>query len=62
MQALPSGTVGQENNIAEEQKPRRTLLGMRGGGLILDLCACFICCECMEGEHGRANIPGAIIS
>ncbi|KAK4610594.1 hypothetical protein CLAFUW4_13603 [Fulvia fulva] len=30
-----------------EEKAKRTLLGMRGGGIILDLCACFICCECM---------------
>ncbi|EME44425.1 hypothetical protein DOTSEDRAFT_24468 [Dothistroma septosporum NZE10] len=32
-----------------EEKAKRTFLGMRGGGIILDLCACFICCECMEG-------------
>ncbi|KAK6394084.1 hypothetical protein LTR65_001930 [Meristemomyces frigidus] len=39
----------QQETAATEEKPKRTFLGMRGGGLILDLCACFICCECMEG-------------
>ncbi|CZT20970.1 uncharacterized protein RCC_06831 [Ramularia collo-cygni] len=49
-QAQPSISGGSalESQTADE-KPKRTFLGMRGGGLILDLCACFICCECMEG-------------
>ncbi|KAK5124644.1 hypothetical protein LTR85_001357 [Meristemomyces frigidus] len=41
--------AAQQETATSEEKPKRTFLGMRGGGLILDLCACFICCECMEG-------------
>ncbi|KAF2103599.1 hypothetical protein NA57DRAFT_53115 [Rhizodiscina lignyota] len=36
----------QQENGEQERQPR---LSMRGGGLILDLCACFICCEACKG-------------
>ncbi|TKA35544.1 hypothetical protein B0A54_13131 [Friedmanniomyces endolithicus] len=54
MQASPSTAAAQENAHAgdcEAQQPKapRTFLGMRGGGILLDMCACFICCECMDG-------------
>jgi len=51
MQARQGATT--ENNNTQQQEgaveQKKTILGMRGGGLILDLCACFICCECMDG-------------
>ncbi|KAG9570596.1 2-amino-3-carboxymuconate-6-semialdehyde decarboxylase, partial [Aureobasidium melanogenum] len=48
MQAAPSDAQLEQGNQTE-QKPKRTFLGMRGGGLLVDMCACFICCECMDG-------------
>ncbi|KAM3420407.1 hypothetical protein BST61_g3681 [Cercospora zeina] len=49
-QTAPSAENPTASEIPREQeKPARTFLGMRGGGIILDLCACFICCECVEG-------------
>ncbi|KXT14164.1 hypothetical protein AC579_9273 [Pseudocercospora musae] len=48
-QEQPSNDSPAEQQNTKEDPPKRTFLGMRGGGIILDLCACFICCECMEG-------------
>ncbi|WPH00636.1 Hypothetical protein R9X50_00346600 [Acrodontium crateriforme] len=46
---MEAGQAAPAAETTEENKPKRTFLGMRGGGIILDLCACFICCECVEG-------------
>jgi len=47
MVANPGGQSTQEQGSKETSKKPR--LGLRGGGIILDLCACFICCEVCKG-------------
>ncbi|KAK1762316.1 hypothetical protein QBC33DRAFT_552274 [Phialemonium atrogriseum] len=42
--AAPQQQQQQQQGASEQQN-----LNLRGGGMLLDLCACFICCECMEG-------------
>ncbi|KAF3764745.1 hypothetical protein M406DRAFT_356651 [Cryphonectria parasitica EP155] len=37
-----------QDENSTEPKSIQSRLGLRGGGLIFDLCACFICCECCE--------------
>ncbi|EMF08621.1 uncharacterized protein SEPMUDRAFT_121396 [Sphaerulina musiva SO2202] len=48
--AATSDTSSTAQKTCAKEQPKRTFLGMRGGGIIFDLCACFICCEC-RGEN-----------
>ncbi|KJX98540.1 hypothetical protein TI39_contig406g00016 [Zymoseptoria brevis] len=53
MQQTPPAAAATESPV---KAPDRAPLGLRGGieydhpgtGLIHDICACFICCECMD--------------
>jgi len=48
MVALTPEQTG-DNTASQTEEQKQPRLGLRGGGIIMDLCACFICCEACKG-------------